>query len=1002
MNISAQVLMTESNGRQESLAITKMNFDVRAHGFLAETNITMTFTNPFPRRLIGNFYMTLPENSSITGYALDINGQLRDAVAVEKVRARQVFEEISRQKIDPGLMEWVQGNYFKTRVYPIPANASRTIRITMLSELQYKDDQFIYEFPLKLPQSLKKLSVNIESINHDSKPKNLTGVFKSTEFIESTYGYKLTTSLINVKPNNIKFTVPSDSQNWQMVEIAKDKKVYFAAATLLPKVQESRLAPKSISLVWDASASRESADIKKELNFLKKILDKHQSVNLKVHIIRNKVDESKSFSIVNGNSQELITYLKDQVLDGGTYLSSKLLKSLSKGSDELLIFSDGMANLSYEANPEILHKVNIFAINSSSTIDQNFFRRCMNSQGAIINLKLLNQVDAFALYSSPVNIRKYDHNNSQVHIHPRSSFQDERFPSFAGIMNPDRLNEAVITIKNINDNILTKLGFKTSKAIPGELLRKFYAHKKLKELLIKNQKYEIQMHGKKFHMVTPYTSLIVLDNINQYIRYRIEPPDSLPNMKEEYLKAISKRSPPKKLTTNDNLRDATQNWRQYLRWYQRSFNYPKGFSWSREIYVIPDFLYAGLLEIVSTNNRADLVGGLGDTDSIKESAGGADPNDSNERDPFSEKSIAQDKLAKESKVSITVTPWSSDSEHIESVKSSKTPYKDYLKLKQSFPNSPDFYIDVAEVLHSKGKTDLAARVASNLLELVIDNPTYLRSTAMLYEKFEKFTEALPIHQRLLKERPDEPQALRNYSLCLEKTGDLTAAMLTFKSILEQSFPRFDIKNTVITEMNRLAMKEVGLINQIPFNFTQDPKIDLRVILTWNADNVDLDLYLTEPTGESSYKNKYTTIGGYQEGSFSSYGPETYLLRKAIPGTYNIKIIPRENSSQSIIGAVIAKLDIFVNYGQEDEKQFTSYHKIDPQSPSVKTQLFIDDEKKSLTTKNKPPFYTVTADDSFLHIASYLKAFGVTWSEFQKANSTIDWDSLTPGMQLIIP
>jgi len=94
-----------------------------------------TFANPYDRVLHGDLYFPLSEGATISGCALDIDGKLIDGVAVEKHKGREVFEQIVRQNIDPGLIEWTKGNNFKTRVFPIPAKGTRTIRVRYVTEL---------------------------------------------------------------------------------------------------------------------------------------------------------------------------------------------------------------------------------------------------------------------------------------------------------------------------------------------------------------------------------------------------------------------------------------------------------------------------------------------------------------------------------------------------------------------------------------------------------------------------------------------------------------------------------------------------------------------------------------------------------------------------------------------------------------------------------------------------------------------------------------------------
>lgn len=90
---------------------------------------------------VGELVFDLPEKSTIRGFALDINGAMVDGVAVEKEKARVAFEEEVRKGccrlfyfqhlfchlrctffflgVDPGIVEHISGNTFKTRVYPM-------------------------------------------------------------------------------------------------------------------------------------------------------------------------------------------------------------------------------------------------------------------------------------------------------------------------------------------------------------------------------------------------------------------------------------------------------------------------------------------------------------------------------------------------------------------------------------------------------------------------------------------------------------------------------------------------------------------------------------------------------------------------------------------------------------------------------------------------------------------------------------------------------------------
>ena len=58
--------------------------------------------------------------------------------------------------------------------------------------------------------------------------------------------------------------------------------------------------------------------------------------------------------------------------------------------------------------------------------------------------------------------------------------------------------------------------------------------------------------------------------------------------------------------------------------------------------------------------------------------------------------------------------------------------------------------------------------------------------------------------------------------------------------------------------------------------------DLRVTISWNTDNTDVDLWVVEPTGEAcGYSNKQTRSGGrLLDDLTSGYGPERYEIAEA--------------------------------------------------------------------------------------------------------------------------
>ncbi|MHC4224145.1 MAG: hypothetical protein ACYSUN_09175, partial [Planctomycetota bacterium] len=67
--------------------------------------------------------------------------------------------------------------------------------------------------------------------------------------------------------------------------------------------------------------------------------------------------------------------------------------------------------------------------------------------------------------------------------------------------------------------------------------------------------------------------------------------------------------------------------------------------------------------------------------------------------------------------------------------------------------------------------------------------------------------------------------------------------------------------------------------------------DLVVYLHWDTDGTDVDLHVVDPTGDVCYwRRPRTTFGGVLERDhIDGYGPETFRLLKALPGTYVVRV-----------------------------------------------------------------------------------------------------------------
>ena len=124
-----------SGSAESPITVQSVSIRTEISGSLALTSVELTFFNPNRRLLEGELQFPLLDGQSVIGMAMDIDGKLRDAVPVDKARGQAVFEDVTRAHIDPGAARATQGNNYKLRVYPDPAQRAHGGRAALRGTL---------------------------------------------------------------------------------------------------------------------------------------------------------------------------------------------------------------------------------------------------------------------------------------------------------------------------------------------------------------------------------------------------------------------------------------------------------------------------------------------------------------------------------------------------------------------------------------------------------------------------------------------------------------------------------------------------------------------------------------------------------------------------------------------------------------------------------------------------------------------------------------------------
>ena len=111
------------------------------------------------------------------------------------------------------------------------------------------------------------------------------------------------------------------------------------------------------------------------------------------------------------------------------------------------------------------------------------------------------------------------------------------------------------------------------------------------------------------------------------------------------------------------------------------------------------------------------------------------------------------------------------------------------------------------------------------------------------------------------------------------------------------------------------------IEPLPEGLRGCPDCDMRVVMSWDADETDVDLHVTEPSGEEAYYgHRRTRSGGdVSKDITDGYGPEEYMLRKAPAGNYKIRAHYFASHQQAVFGPATATATIFTDWGRPNQR-----------------------------------------------------------------------------------
>jgi Ca-activated chloride channel family protein len=842
----------------------------------ARTVVTQTeicLENPNTVPLEGELRFPLRESQTVTGFTLSPaveGGPVMQAVPVPKAKGTKVFEAVERTMADPALMERAEGNIYSLRVYPLMPKIKRVVTV-FTTEPIIADAKGMNRFDPTLAFAAIRGGKNtVLSVEGDTAGIPIGALrfdpgYKRTGFVRtSPESTKFSGFLPLDKPRTglrIDWTAPGGDS---VIGSWFERRPYFAADVAISGAAVPRPVPAALALIWDASGSGVTRDHAREFAVLDAYFRKLGRTEVTLVVARDRAEAPRTFAIANGDWSDLRKVLEATPYDGASNPAAWAVPAGFDGESAVaLLVSDGLANWGAAA---ARFPVTLFTLNASPQADAGRLRHMAEAaNGQYLDLTTLSTAQAVADLTT-IRPRLVSLTGDAVDdlvaasVHPESGRL-----SLAGQITGPKASVTVETVDGAGKVSRKRLSVTLSEDRESD----GFAAKRWASLRIASLQSDGNLHraeilrlGETFGVISDETSLLALERLEDFLRYKVMPPPG--EMRAAYLdRAPADPLNPKADTAQ--VEDLVRRFAELTAWWERDF--PKGEKPKPKPEPEGDRAVSAVAAAMAPVAKSS-----------------ASPSGS----PSS--------TAKPAEVEIHLRKWEPNAPYLSSIKeaSAEQRYDAYLAQRVAYANSTAFFIDAADIFFAAGQDDMAVRVLSNVAELGWSNRSLLRILAYRLLQSGRADLAMTPLTRVRDLAPEEPQSWRDLGLANAAAGNAQEAVNFLWHVASHQWDRrfADIDLISLGELNALAARAKTVdLSRVEPRLQRNLPVDLRTVLTWDADNTDMDLWVTDPNGERAfYANRLTYQGGHMSRDFTGgLGPEEFMLKRAKPGTYEVRV-----------------------------------------------------------------------------------------------------------------
>lgn len=138
-----------SAGQSVGLPLKSLSVSVAIQQDIVTTEVNLKFFNPGKRLAEADFFFPLPDGAHLKRFSMDVNGVDTKAELLSAQEARKIYEDIVRRAEDPGLIEYMDGGLIRARIFPIEARGEKAVRLVYQQTTTVENSHLFYRYPLR-------------------------------------------------------------------------------------------------------------------------------------------------------------------------------------------------------------------------------------------------------------------------------------------------------------------------------------------------------------------------------------------------------------------------------------------------------------------------------------------------------------------------------------------------------------------------------------------------------------------------------------------------------------------------------------------------------------------------------------------------------------------------------------------------------------------------------------------------------------------------------------